>query len=189
MPEPVPAIRPPVALGCTFAVMAVVVVVAVIVFAIKFLDSGANGGTVTLNVPAAYAKGSLEYEPAENFYLVRLRDGNFLALSDLDAANRANQAKRCRVAPIATADPELPGLLQQYASRMSADAAGSTVLFRESCNGAVYDLTGARLDSQAPNLERLSIDTDGGGKLVVNVTKRTCTEREGTNLFAPLKCQ
>ncbi|MEO9255234.1 MAG: hypothetical protein ABI305_06830 [Tepidiformaceae bacterium] len=188
MQEPVPAVHPPVALGCTFAVLAVGIVVLIMVFGIVFLNSGAKGGTVELNAPAAYAAGSLEYESSENFYLVRLRSGTFLALSDLDAANRANAAKRCRVAPISTADPELPALLKQYAGGMSADAAGSSVLFRETCNGAIYDLTGARLDSAGPNLERLSIDTNRAGKLVVNVTKRTCTEHEGTNLFAPVKC-
>jgi hypothetical protein len=188
MSEPVPAVRPPVVLGCTFAVAAVVAVVAVVAFAISFLDSGATGGTAVLNVPEAYAPGSLQYESADNFYLVRLRDGTFLALSDLDAANRANQAKRCRVAPISTQDPDLPGLLTQYANQMSADAAGSNVLFRETCNGATYDLTGARVDGVGPNLERLSIDKNSAGKLVVNLTKRTCTEREGTNLFVFIKC-
>ena len=155
---------------------------------IVFIQSGAKGGVTTLNVPAAYAPGSIQYISEENFYLARLNDGTFLALSDLDAANRANTQHRCRVAAVGADDPALPALVQQYASRMSPQAAGSTYLLKEDCNDAIYDFTGARLNGDGPNLDRLEVGTGNGGKLEVNTTRRTCTQRSGTNVFAPIAC-
>jgi hypothetical protein len=188
MERPAPAVRPPVALGCTFAVAAVVFVVLVATLLIVFLESGANEGNVALEDARAYANGSVEYVSKSNFYLVRLQDGTFLALSDLDAPNRASAQRRCRVAPLNSADPALPGLVAKYATRMSPDAAGSSLLFREDCNLAIYDFTGTRLDADGPNLDRLAITLTDAGKLAVNVTKRTCTRREGTESAVPAKC-
>ncbi len=188
MERPAPAIRPPVALGCTAVIASIGFVVAALVFFFVFLESGANGGVATLDVPAAYAPGSIQYISDHNFYLSRLADGSFVALSDLDAANRATPEHRCRVAAITAGDPSLPGLVQQYASRMSPQAAGSTLLLREDCNNAVYDFTGARLDGDGPNLDRLAVSTGTGGKLEVNTTKRTCTQRSGATVFAPIAC-
>ena len=188
MERPAPAVRPPVALGCTFAVAAVVFIGIAVTLLIVFLESGANEGKVVLEDARAYANGSVEYVAKSNFYLVRLQDGTFLALSDLDAANRASAQRRCRVAPLSTADPALPGLVAKYAARMSPGAAGSTLLFREDCNLALYDFTGTRLDADGPNLDRLAITLTGDGKLSVNVTKRTCTRREGAESALAARC-
>jgi len=136
----------------------------------------------------SYANGSVEFVAARNFFLSRLGDGSFLALSDLDGANRANQQRRCRVAPIPRNDPKLPQLLAGYAGRMSAQAAGSTLLFREDCNSAVYDVTGVRLDNDAANLERFTVEIDSAGRVTVDVSKRICTKREGANAMAMVSC-
>lgn len=184
---PEPAVRPPVFLGCAAAVFALVLTVVAILFFVSFLDSGANSGKVTLPLADSFAPNTITYEPKNNLYLVRLGDGSALALSDLDAANRGS-ATRCRVAQVAATDPLLTQLLEQYGSRQSPQAAGSTVILRESCNRAVYDLTGLRLDAEGPNLDRLAVSLDKQGHIVVDTQKRTCTERSGANLFSPVSC-
>lgn len=190
MHEAVPAtVRPPVALGCA-AVVAVVVLFGLAALAmIAFLDSGANTGKMVLDPAEAYARGSVEFVGERNFYLVRLSDGSFLALSDLDAANRSSPQRRCRVAPLQPADPQLPALLERYAARMSAPAAASTLVFREECNKAVYDVTGLRLDSEDPNLDRYAVTINGAGRVTVDVSKRDCTERSAVQSFGVVPCK
>ncbi len=190
MPDERPAaVAPrPVAFGCTMAAFAVGILVLFVILAAAFLESGADTGETVLEVPEAYARGSFELNPRRGFYFVRLIDGEFLALNSLDAANRAAEGQRCRVAPLPSGDPALPDLLKRYAARLNPQAAGTTVLFREDCNGAVYDVTGLRLDAEGPNLDRHPVTVRADGRLSVDVSKRLCTRREGSELFAPLEC-
>jgi hypothetical protein len=188
MERSAPSVRPPVALGCIAAVAAVAAIILFGALFLVFLDSGADDGKVVLSDPRAYGLGTIQYNSDHNFYLIRLSDGDFLALSDLDAANRANQQRRCRAAPLGASDPALAAVIQQYATKVSPAAAGSTVFFRESCNLAVYDLTGQRLDGDGPNLDRLRVGANAQGMLTVDVTQRSCTERDGAELFAPIPC-
>ena len=81
----------------TAAAFFLFIIGAFVVVTFLFLDSGADSGELRLNVPAAYAAGSVEFLGDHNLYLVKLRSGTFLALADLDAANRSNQQRRCRV--------------------------------------------------------------------------------------------
>ena len=185
-PPAVP-VRPPVFLGCFGALLAVLAVAFAAFFFVGFLESGADYGRQPLDPAESYAPGTVSYVPKHSLYVAREADRTFLAFSDLDAANRAAPT-RCRVAQVALADPLLPGLLQQYASRMSPQAAGSTLLLRESCNRAVYDATGLRLDAEGPNLDRLAVGVDGQGRLTVDLTRRTCTERTSVQLFSPVTC-
>ncbi len=178
----------PVAFGCTMAAFAVGILVLFVFLAAAFLESGADTGETSLEAPEAYARGSFELNPQRGFYFVRMVDGEFLALSSLDAANRAAGGQRCRVAPLPTDDPALPELLNRYAARLNPQAAGTTVLFREDCNGAVYDVTGLRLDAEGPNLDRHPVTVRADGRLSVDVSERLCTRREGSELFAPVEC-
>ena len=181
-------VRPPVFLGCFFAAAALVIVILGAVFFIKFLESGANSGQVTLDVPDAYAPGNVEYNGQHNFYLVRLRDGSFLALSDLDAANRANQARRCRV-QITDLNGALTVPKETLTARMSDAARGSSVVLRETCNGAIYDLAGARLDADGPNLDRYPVSVSKAGHLLVDTSTRTCSQRTAGDAFSPATCK
>jgi hypothetical protein len=177
-----------VALGCTAAAGIVILLVVFVVFAGIYLDSGSDSGRLVLDDAEAYAPGSVEFISQRNFYLVRLGDGSYLALADLDAANRASQQRRCRVAPVPGDDAQLPALLEAYALRVSPAAAGSTLLFRESCNMAVYDVTGVRMDAEGPNLDRYPVDIRSDGKLTVDVSQRRCTRRAGSDPFGPIAC-
>lgn len=180
--------RPPVFLGCFFAVAAIVLAVSIGVFFVKFLDSGANDGKVRLDVPEAYAPGSIEFVGQSNFYLVRLLDGTFIALSDLDAANRANQARRCRVAPTAVNDPSLGIKADALAARMSPRVVGSSTVLRETCNNAIYDIAGANLAGSGANLDTFAIRTGADGHLLVDTSRRVCTTRNSGADFAPRNC-
>ena len=180
--------RPPVLLGCVGVVVFVGIVVVLAVAAAGFFESGANSGKLTLASAESYANGSVEFVAQRNFFLSRLGDGSFMALSDLDTANRANQQRRCRVAPITRSDPKLPQLLASYAGRMSAKATGATLLFREDCNLAVYDVTGVRLDGEGANLDRFPVEIDSTGRVTVDVSRRICTKRDGENALALTAC-
>lgn len=175
--SPADSVRPPVALGCSFAVATLVIGALAVLALVAFLESGADSGKLVLDPAEAYARGSVEFVGQRNFYLVRLADGSFLALNDLDRANRASQQRRCRVAPMGTTDPLLRQLLDTLSTRMSAAAAGSTLLFREDCNKAVYDITGLRLDTDGANLDRYAVATDARGRVTVDLSKRICTNR------------
>ena len=190
MHETVPAaVRPPVVLGCAAAIAAVILLGLAALATISFLESGANTGKLVLDPVEAYARGSVEFIGERNIYVVRLADGSFVALGDLDAANRANPQRRCRVAPMLATDPQLPALLKQYGGTMSAQAAGSTLIFREDCNKAVYDVTGLRLDAEAANLDRYPVAVDQAGHLTVDVSKRRCTLRTASHAFAATSCR
>ncbi len=180
--------RPPVFLGCFFAVAALAVVVLGGLFFIKFLESGANTGKVRLDVPDAYALGSIEFNGQHNFYLVRLPDATFLALSDLDAANRANQARRCRVGLTDFTDASLGTPPDTLAKRMTTAATGTRAVFRETCNGAIYDIAGALLTGDGPNLDRYAVSIGADGHLRIDTSTRTCSARAGTVDFAPGRC-
>lgn len=181
-------VRPPVFLGCFFAAAALVIVVLGAVFFIQFLESGANDGNIRLDVPEAYAPGSVEFNGEHNFFLVRLPDATFLALSDLDAANRANQARRCRVSLANLTDPSLGTPADALSRRTTAGAAGASVVFRETCNGAIYDVAGARLNGDGPNLDRLTVTVGKDGHLRIDTSARTCTRRTPADDFATIAC-
>lgn len=162
--------------GC-LALFAVVVFAGFFVlFLILFLGSGAETGEMELRVAESYAPGSYDYNGDRNFYLVRLGNGTFIALSDLDAANRAETGRRCRVSPIPGNDPALPGLLEQYRAGLQGPAEGTTLLFREDCNGAIYNVLGERLDASERNLDRYDVSINDRGRVVVDVSQRRCTE-------------
>ncbi|MCO5203307.1 MAG: hypothetical protein M9925_16620 [Chloroflexi bacterium] len=181
--------RPPVLLGCVSLLAFVIAVFGLAAFLIVFLESGADTGKVRLEDAEAYAPGSVEFIGEEHLFLVRLADGAYLALADLDAANRARTERRCRVAPMQLTDARLPGILARYGAVMSDDAAGSTLVFREECGGALYDVTGLRLDAEGRNLDRYPVSIDSAGRVVVDTAKRQCSQREQLNPFAPAGCE
>lgn len=181
--------RPPVFLGCFTAVAVLVLLFGLGAFLIVFLESGADTGKVRLEDAEAYAPGTVDFVGEENLYLVRLQGGDYLALSDLDAANRARPERRCRVAPLAVTDSRLPGILERYGGRMSAAATGTTLVFREDCGGAMYDVTGLRLDAEGRNLDRYPVSIDETGHVVVDTSKRECSERHETGQYVDVKCQ
>ncbi|MCC7365764.1 MAG: hypothetical protein IT303_15475 [Dehalococcoidia bacterium] len=183
-----PIQRPPILLGCGLMALLVVAVAFIGGFCVVFLESGTDAKAV-LDVPARYGIGTVTFVPDENVYLVRLADGTFVALSDLDAYNRARPGARCRVSPIGTTDPELARLLQEHRDEFSPAASAANYLFRDPCAGTLYDITGVRVGTPGPNLDRHEVGIDEkSGKVTVDVANRICTTREGSDYFAPVEC-
>ena len=180
--------RPPVALGCAFMVTVVVVLFIIGACVTTYLDSGANTGEMVLNDARAYADGSFTYVGERNYFVVRLPDSSFVALSDLDAANRATPERRCRVQAVPPEDPGNGALIEAYGRRISSQAGGWALVFRETCNGAVYDAAGIRIDRDGRNLDRFPASVDPDGKLVVDVSERECSERDGSSLARSVTC-
>ena len=179
--------RPPVALGCFFAASVVVVIVGIIAFAIVFLESGADTGEVRLDQEEAYAPGSVEFVGEHNFFLVRLPDGSFVALADMDAQNRATEGARCRVALTNVDSPDLDVSPQTLRALMSPRAAGAVAVLRETCFGAIYDAAGVILAPEGRNLDQYAVDVSSG---VVNVdrSERICSERTRGSVSTKVTC-
>ncbi len=180
--------RPPVALGCAFMVTIVVALFVVGACVTIYLDSGAETGQMVLDDTDAYAAASYQYVGSRNYFVVRLPDASFVALSDLDAANRANSQRRCRVQPVPPEDPANAALIRQFGNRISTQAGGWNLLFRESCNGAIYDAAGTRIDRDGRNLDRYPASVSSDGNLIVDVSKRECTERQAATLSRTVPC-
>lgn len=179
----------PVFMGCFGLFAVAVVAIGAIAFLFVFTGSSGNSGRLELRAADSYALGTVEFVRERNLYLVRLADGSFYALSDLDAANRAAEGTRCRVQPLAANDPLLPDLLDRFEEDVSAEASGSTLLFREACNEAVYDVTGKRLDAEGRNLDRFPVEENGAGNVVVDLRRRVCSENRDGESFREAACR
>lgn len=158
------------------------------VFGVVFLAPGDEATHLVLDDARAYAPGSVEFVGGHNLFVVRLGQSEFYALSDLDAPNRVAPGRRCRVQVVPADDPALPGMLARWQPRMSSSAAGSTLLLREACNNAVYDVTGVRLDADGRNLDRYPVEINGDGHLSVNLARRHCSERREGELTSEVDC-
>lgn len=177
------------ALGCLGMVAAACVLILVGAFLIAFLESGSATGEMRLRPAATYAPGTVEFVGERNLFLVRLPAGGFLALADLDAANRAAQGRRCRVQLAAGGTADIDALISRYDGNFSADAAGARAVFREDCDGAVYDIAGKRLDEAGPNLDRYAVIVDSSNRVVVDLSKRTCSEAAEGETFHAVDCR
>ena len=180
--------RPPIALGCAVALAVVGGVIALAAFSVTYLESGAETRTIVLGPGASYAIGSVTPIAADRLFVVRLAEGTFLALADLDDASRAAGRQECRVAPIPREDPRLAGLLARHDARISPAARGLRFLFT-GCDDALYDVTGIRIDGDGPNLDRYATSSDEEGNLAVDLEDRTCSERSAEQPFREVACR
>jgi hypothetical protein len=178
----------PVFAGCFGMVVVAVLGIGAVVFVFLFTNSASNTGEIVLRPADSYRLGAVEFISDNNFYVVQLPGTGFLALADMDATNRAAQGRRCRVGIVAANDPTLPGLLERYASNLSAEAAGTTLVFREDCTGGVFDATGRRLNGEGPNLDRFATRVNSDGDLVVNMSRRECSEAGEGGTRTEVRC-
>ncbi len=178
----------PVFAGCFGMVVVVVLGIGAVVFVFLFTNSGSNTGEVVLRPADSYRMGAVEFISERNFYVVQLPATGFLALADMDAANRVAEGRRCRAGIVTANDPTLPGLLERYTSNFSAEAAGTTLVFREDCAGGIFDATGKRLNGDGPNLDRYSTRVNGEGELVVDVSRRECSEADAAGARVVVRC-
>jgi hypothetical protein len=126
-----------------------------------------------------YLNGSITYFEREHFYLVRLTDGAFLALYDLDAEMQRRVAAGdvtgllCRVQ--LEEGEEMAALLEQ--------APGMTPFgfkdrgFRDACERSAWDATGRPVAGSETNLDRFPIGSFDG-IVWVDLGNRRCMDPE-----------
>lgn len=181
--------RPPVLLGCLGLIAIIVVLGLAVGSCIVFLESGADTGELVLDPAEFYEPGSVTFLGNDNVYVVRLRDGTFYALDNLDQPNRATPGARCRVRSTSIADPAVAARYTAVRNTLSPAAHGATVIFVEDCNGAIYDLTGILLGAEGFNLDQHPVSVRPfDGRLVIDLSERRCTTRTSGQLAAPVSC-
>lgn len=174
--RPAPALRPPVLLGCTAALAVLLAVVVLAGACITFLESGADDGKVVLERSGVYPPDSITRVPSRGIYVVHLPGEGIFAISDIDAANRQSPGRRCRAEQIAPSDPAYAAARAAYEARFSPAALLAPIVLRETCNGALFDGSGTRVDRDGPNLDRFAVVIDEQDRVVVDTARRTCTE-------------
>ena len=93
-----------------------------------------------------YPRGSVVYRATDGFFVVRLADGELLALSDVDPHNPRGRSS-CRV----TFRPDLA----PAGARSGAAAAG---VFFDACSGSMYDISGRGMSGDGLDLRRIEIE-------------------------------
>lgn len=107
----------------------------------------------------SYEFGSVTRFPSENYYLVRLDNGDFLALYDRDTEPSARR-NGCRISwePLEAVD-EVEGV------------------FRADCNESAWATDGALLRGPSPrDMDRLDVDVDDDGSVSVDTARLICGE-------------
>jgi nitrite reductase/ring-hydroxylating ferredoxin subunit len=137
----------------------VAVVGVVLAFAWPQADSGSEW--TSLGGAVEFAPGSVTSFPAQDLHLVRLADGEFLALARADPGD---------------------GCLVPWRSQFSF--MGETGWFRNPCGGATYDMSGACVSGPcARGLDRYKVRIAGGGVQVdtTEVIEGPAQESSGGN--------
>jgi hypothetical protein len=80
-------------------------------------------------------------------------------------------------------------LLRRFEAKLTGQAEGATLLFREDCNGAIYNVLGERLDAEGPNLDRYELTVNERGRVVVDVSRRICSAGPVDAPDAQIQCQ
>lgn len=129
--------------GCVIALAVIVVGLAI---GLGVAIAGLGGGGIDLGYEDDYALASVVYRSTDGLFVVRLPDGEVIALSDVDPHNPSGGG--CRV----SFRPDLAG----------ADGYGR---FFDICSGALYDISGRGLGEDGLDLRRLPLRRGEDGKL------------------------
>lgn len=106
-----------------------------------------------------YEPGSVTRFAADNYYLVRLESGDFLALYDRDTDPDARR-RGCRI----TWSPE-------------DSFQGVTGVFAADCTASLWAMSGELLRGPSPrNMDRLDTEIEGGGSVSVDTGRLICGE-------------
>jgi hypothetical protein len=162
-------------LGClTRLLLVVLAAIGIIVLIGVTFDQGDDARqpkkSFNAGVAEQYARGDLTYVVTENTYIVRLDDGDFLALYDRSSKQQELDGD-CRVAFDENAQllgvPQLPG----FEGAFVEDCDGLRTVWRadgQYANGAGYG-----------NLDRFDTEVNDQGDLIVNLNSRSCTRSAG----------
>ena len=129
--------------GC---IVGLVLIVVGVLLGIAYGAGGLGGGGIDLGYEDDYALASVVYRSTDGLFVVRLQDGEVIALSDVDPHNPPDG--ECRV----SFRPDL------------ADDDGYGRFF-DICSGAMYDISGRGLGDDGLDLPRLPLRRGEDGKL------------------------
>ncbi len=129
--------------GC---LVGLILIVVGLVLGIAYGAAGLRGGGIDLGYVEDYALASVVYRSTDGLFVVRLPDGEVIALSDVDPHNPPGG--ECRV----SFRPDLAG----------TDGYGR---FFDICSGAMYDISGRGLGDDGLELRRLPLEQGEDGKL------------------------
>jgi hypothetical protein len=167
--------------GCLlWAAGALAVLVGLIVLIGETFDQGADADQPvrTFNAGPAenYPRGDLAFMAAVPVWVVRLEDGEFLALYDRSPKQQETDGP-CRITFDETA--QLGG---------AAPVPGIEGAFVEECDGlrTVWRADGVRaFGAGYGDLDRFDVRVDGTGDVIVDFTRRTCTRSRGVTGAPP----
>jgi hypothetical protein len=135
-------------------------------------DPGAGGGGAFNAGPAeSYQRADISHLEQQHVFVVRLPDGEFIALYDKSAKQQEINSN-CRVQWEANAN--LGGAVQPLP--------GFNGAFAETCEGTrgVWRADGLRAYGAGyGNLDRFSTEVDRNGDLIIDLSDRTCTRSRG----------
>ena len=166
-----------IALAALFGVLAVLG--AVLVFWVSDSDDEL-GGRFDAGLQSEYAPGSIAYFEKQHVHLIRLTDGEFLALYDWDAWAQAQYRKgnvgmeQCRVGILPKDDAAYEGDLQAIRADYAPVEGLEDIVLRGGC-GIVFDPLGRRALGPAPaDLDRFKVSVDRAGHVIIDLAQRVC---------------
>ena len=127
-----------------------------VVVAAAIALSSRESGVIDLGRATDYELGSVVYHSTDRFFVVRLADGQVIALSDRDPHNRSGRSS-CRV----TFRPDL-GADGGGAVGDDDGRAGASGRFFDACTGSEYDHSGRGLAEDGLDLRRIAVEEDDG---------------------------
>ena len=135
--------------GCLLA--AGLVILGAVVAAAAVTLSSRESGVIDLGRETDYELSSVLYRSTDHFFVVRLADGEVIAISDRDPHNLRRRSS-CRV----TFRPDLG------AGGDVAGESGASGRFFDGCTGSEYDRSGRGLAGDGLDLRRIPVrDEDG----------------------------
>jgi hypothetical protein len=178
-PEPPSHVRS--RLGCLARiVLAIAAAVALIVIIGETFDQGDSAKPPSSNVNAGaadvYPPGDLSYLEIDHVFVVRLEDGEYLALYDQSPKQQGLRSS-CRVRFDENAQliglPQLPG----FSGAFVEECEGLLATWRADgtfAGGAGYG-----------DLDRFETEIADDGDLIIKISRRTCTKSRGVNGLPP----
>lgn len=185
--EPFASARTPVRLrlGClTRIVLIVAAAIVLIVIIGETFDQGDSARQPSTSFDAGpaenYMRGDLSEVPAEHLWIVRLEDGEFIALYN-KSPKQQQVGSGCRVRFDENARLTNLAQLPGFTGAFVEECEGLTAMWRadgEFAGGAGYG-----------NLDRFETSVSDEGRVIVKTVTRTCTKSRGVPGLPPFEVQ
>lgn len=184
-PASQPRTRRLTARGCAlYGVVALAISIVAIIAGIELLgsDTPGDGGArfVTLGEAEAFPRSDVQFFEQHNLFIVRLADGDFLALYD-KAPRQQQPAKDCRVVWSDTAQLNVLPQLEGFQGAFVDDCEGARAVYRadgEYAFGAGFG-----------RLDRFETRVTDAGELQADLSERACIRSAGVPGVPPFRAE